>query len=105
MRCLQKKSPDGTEKHVIGKGGLGKIRYAIVVNGNDGSMGGRSGLIPGQILCVKKTGNSGAKRVPINEIRENTWNDYSSEEVGKLVLIINFKGIKNFSEGLFTRSV
>ena len=77
-----------TYKVVIGKGSFGKIRICLVLTKNETS----TVMIPGQIICVKKTyhfkkGEDGnlTNEIFLNEIRKNTWNDYSGGEIGDLV--------------------
>lgn len=74
----------------VGQGGLGTIRFSLVLTTNEISNSGKCSMAPGQIICVKKTGNSyekilkGKKASP-QEIRENTWNDYSIGDIGKII--------------------
>ena len=74
------------QKIIIGKGSFGTIRICMALTRKETP----STMKPGQIVCVKKTAYynkrlSKYKFVPLCDIMENAWNDYSVGEIGNLI--------------------
>lgn len=67
----------------IGKGSFGKIRFALVLTNNEFNEKGETTMMPGQIICCKKTRN--LKKLSLLEMIEHSWKDYSSGEISKLI--------------------
>ena len=76
-------------KIIIGKGSFGKIKISVALTTNKTS----DILKDGQIICVKETihlknnmnYNSKNNMMKNKEIRKNTWNNYHTREISKLI--------------------
>jgi len=75
--------PNNLKKIVIGEGGLGKIRLALVLVPNNNSKIGKSFSMIGDLICLKKTRNN--QKIKSQEIRANTLKDYVSDNMGKYI--------------------